>query len=341
MWSASEFDDTRSRGTVLHRPSSPPPTRVLSCCRRGSARARSCSASPRTPRTFTASVPGHRRAACSNFHPARKVSAVPATVQRNDTHGVWHARANLPLSARNHAILPTPSPLLRTFPPHRPFAPFAIPYPDDIVADKLATGDLVLFARDCSLYTAWAAATCVARKRLSGSDFDQAGVVVLSRGMGAPMLLEQTSSGVKLRPYPARIKCSRSKGVIVRPLGLPPLSPAQQTGVDAFLTATVGRSAKADSAAELPATLLAAALHGRRAASEANTSVALVHAFYTEGLGLPLHGKSNPSGRGGTAAQSGAGTAPAGGLAMQDLAPPGQPLAGQSYGPPTWVRDVL
>jgi hypothetical protein len=240
--------------------------------------------------------------------------------------------------------LPTPSPF-SAFSHHTipSFAPFAVPYPDDIVADKLATGDLVLFARDCSLYTAWAAATCVARKRLGGSDFDQAGVVVLSRGAGAPMLLEQTSSGVKLRPYPARIKCSRSKGVIVRPLGLPPLSSGQQTAVDAFLTAAVGRSAKADAAAELPATLLAAALHGRRAASEANASVALVHAFYTEGLGLTLHGQANGSGsgRGGIAAQSGAGTAPAGGLAMQDLAPPGQPLVGHSYGPPTWVRDVL
>jgi hypothetical protein len=234
----------------------------------------------------------------------------------------------------------------------------------------------------------------VARKRLGGSEFDQAGVIVIDKG--APHVLEQTFSGVKLRPYAARIQTSRSKSVVVRPLQLPPLPAGRRAAVRDFIAREEARPAAGDAAVELPMALAAVAVRGKQAASEANASVALVQRFYSEALELPLReeggavaaaasGHSGSAGGAPPAAPSSAAASPLAGrlgaastagtadavvagqragaagsreppvpaatarprappprrLAMADLAPPAQPFARETFGKPTWVRDVL
>ena len=55
---------------------------------------------------------------------------------------------------------------------------------DDILSERLRTGDLVLFARDCTLYTGCAGVVCAARRASGGSEFDHAGVIVRA-GVGS------------------------------------------------------------------------------------------------------------------------------------------------------------
>lgn len=109
----------------------------------------------------------------------------------------------------------------------------------------------MLFSRDCSLYyvrrrrKAVAAAApppphtaaphrppqpcgagvCAGNKAVTGLPFDHAGVVVMWQGF--PMLAEWTFGGVKVRPFDERIKCSRAREVVVRPLARPLSGPAE------------------------------------------------------------------------------------------------------------------
>lgn len=204
---------------------------------------------------------------------------------------------------------------------------------DDINADRLKTGDLVLFNRDPTLYYLPGAAVVWLRKQLAGTGFDQAGLIVLHKGV--PHVLEHTFSGPKLRRYDHRIKCARSKEVIVRPLGLQ-LKPDQQSASKSFVAGVVesdftgpaGSSAASSSASALDPLkeLFAMAID-----PEHNASVDLVASYYRAIGVLP----SSPS----------AGTSPTirpDQLTMLRLVPPSQPLNDHNlrFGSTIWVRDL-
>lgn len=105
---------------------------------------------------------------------------------------------------------------------------------DDIIADSLKTGDIILFNRDPLLYYLPASITIALRKLASSSSSstsssssylsnkrtssvpDHIGIIILHQGI--PYVIEQTFSGIKARRYDHRIRCSRSKEIIVRPL---------------------------------------------------------------------------------------------------------------------------
>lgn len=115
---------------------------------------------------------------------------------------------------------------------------------DEIVAERLRTGDLVLFARDCTLYTGCAGVICAVRRAAGGCDFDQAGVIVRAGAGGDPCVLELTTAGVRLRPYDARVRRSRSPRIVVMPLaaaapGALDAGGALRARVDAFVAAAI------------------------------------------------------------------------------------------------------
>ena len=70
----------------------------------------------------------------------------------------------------------------------------------DIASEKLKTGDVVLFSRDCGLYYPCGAVHCEMTKATTGQPFDHAGIVVLRYGF--PYLAEWTPSGIKVRGWP-------------------------------------------------------------------------------------------------------------------------------------------
>jgi hypothetical protein len=147
---------------------------------------------------------------------------------------------------------------------------------DDIVADSLHAGALVMFSRDCVLYGCAGAAACAARKEATGRPYDHFGVVVMHRG--APHVLEHTAAGPRCRRYDARVRCSRAQEVVVRPLAVP-LTPEQEAASAAFVAAKVG----SPSAAE-PTTSLATVL---------SPAAGLVH--LADIARLPLQPSHNPS----------------------------------------------
>lgn len=113
----------------------------------------------------------------------------------------------------------------------------------DIASEKLKTGDVVLFSRDCGLYYPCGAVHCEMTKATTGQSFDHAGVVVLRYGF--PYLAEWTPSGIKVRvgldhldqqskielnkngdcsnvpqvrPFDERVMCSLAFQIVVLPL---------------------------------------------------------------------------------------------------------------------------
>jgi hypothetical protein len=173
---------------------------------------------------------------------------------------------------------------------------------DDLQSERLRTGDLLLFSRDCLLYGACGALACGARRVLPGGDatYDHVAVVVLHRG--APHVLEATHSGPALRPLPARIRCSRAREILVRPLQ-PPLAPAAAAAAAAAVAEALApvtpEAAAAASAREPPAAAMARSLASARGAASAlgevgatalgapnaNPSVLAAMVFYERALG--------------------------------------------------------
>lgn len=203
---------------------------------------------------------------------------------------------------------------------------------DDVIASSLRTGDLVLLRRDCLLHGCAVGAACAARQQLGGAEFDAAGVVVIRAG--EPWLLERTAGGVRLRPYPARVRCSRAREIAVRPLARtgagapPPLTDAALRALLSELGAldAEGRPVRGGGGSLLDARATAAAL-GEAARISAvdprhNASLEVVERFYAA-MGLERGGASSVP------------------LAMADLAPPAQPWRGTRYAPTVWVRDLL
>jgi hypothetical protein len=132
---------------------------------------------------------------------------------------------------------------------------------DELVAERLKTGDLLLLQRNCTLYTCAGAAVCAARQAWlagfasarggagggggGGASFapDQAAVVVVLRGV--PHVLERTFSGAKLRRYDHRITAARSPEVLLRPLrGRLPRE--RERALEAWAAAVAGGSGGGD-----------------------------------------------------------------------------------------------
>lgn len=88
---------------------------------------------------------------------------------------------------------------------------------NDMIADGLQTGDIVLFSGNCMLMKPWAAMICMATKSICNSQYSQCGVVVVDR-LGVPQVLEATHSGCKLRPYDQRVLHSHSHAIAIKPL---------------------------------------------------------------------------------------------------------------------------
>jgi hypothetical protein len=213
---------------------------------------------------------------------------------------------------------------------------------DDLVADTLRTGDLLLFSRDCVLYCCAGAAVCEARKACSGCSFDQAAAIVCLRGV--PHVLERTHSGAKLRRYDARIRCSRSREVLLR--RLLHTSAEQRAAGEAFaaqlqqqqpqqpqqlLPGEAMRSSMLDPAAAAGA--LQEALTIVAQDGSANSSLPLLEAFYAA-MGLSLKNSQPRSSSSSSSSSSQR-------LSMQRLAPPAQPWASRCcFGESVWVRDL-
>jgi hypothetical protein len=234
---------------------------------------------------------------------------------------------------------------------------------DDMIADRLKTGDIVLFARDWTLYAALGAVVSVARVTFSGVPYDQAGVIV--RKQGVPFVLEHTFSGVKLRRYDHRVQCSRSSAILLRPIALR-LTPEQLSAVDGLLedllpagtpaaaAATgAGDGYDPETGARIPVVtpaLLGAGVFGALAElarfpvnPAANASVDLVARVYGA-LGLQL--ASPPPSPTGTAGAAAAAPAPRRApqpppLAMTDLVPPSQPWRMADSGKPVPYEAAL
>jgi len=86
---------------------------------------------------------------------------------------------------------------------------------DEALAAQLATGDVIRFSRDCSLYPLLDGVTCLARK--ASSRYDHWGVIV--HVAGVPHVWERVpAGGHALRPYDARLQASLATSVHILPL---------------------------------------------------------------------------------------------------------------------------
>ena len=211
---------------------------------------------------------------------------------------------------------------------------------DDVLASTLRTGDVVLFSRDAVLYGFAGALACEARQRWGGSGFDHAGVIVVRAG--EPHLLEATQSGIKLRRYDARVRCSRSREIAVRPLGRVANEDAlDAAALRAFLVAEGVYEGDAPFPTVAPAALergsqldIRSALRALTEAvrivtgiePSANASAALVGRVYEHALRIPR-------------ARVVGGSTSTPPLTMRDLE--GQPWGGGArLKAPRWVRDT-
>eukprot|EP01138_Halocafeteria_seosinensis_P000428 gb/GECG01000442.1/.p1 GENE.gb/GECG01000442.1/~~gb/GECG01000442.1/.p1 ORF type:complete len:242 (+),score=18.94 gb/GECG01000442.1/:1-726(+) len=88
--------------------------------------------------------------------------------------------------------------------------------PLDITSEKLKTGDVVLFSRDCGLYYPCGAIHCEATKATTRQPFDHAAIIVLRHGF--PYVAEWTPTGIKIRPFEERVMCSLAFQIVVLPL---------------------------------------------------------------------------------------------------------------------------
>lgn len=212
---------------------------------------------------------------------------------------------------------------------------------DDLIADGLRTGDVVCFSRDCVLYGLCGAAACLGRKAVGGV-YDHVGVVYLVHGV--PHVLEYTPSGVKLRVYSARVRCSRSREVVVRPLR-PQLTPGELEAATGFVARVVEKKGGGGVPSPPPPEAMAATLLSPPACVNAlgelgamalnpgsNPSAAFVGEFYGA-CGVLQGGGSSSSTT----------PSPSPPLTMSALAPTKQPkwsTPGRHFGPPVWVRDL-
>jgi hypothetical protein len=88
---------------------------------------------------------------------------------------------------------------------------------DELLADNLSSGDIVLFNRRFYRYHLPTALMIKAQQMLYETEFDHGGVIVMKSGV--PYLLEKTPFwGVKCRPFEDRVRNSAAAHIIVIPV---------------------------------------------------------------------------------------------------------------------------
>jgi len=206
---------------------------------------------------------------------------------------------------------------------------------DDIVSEGLRTGDTILFSRDCVLYGACGAFSCAVRRSMgSGGSYDHVGVIYVHHG--EPHVLEYTNSGVKFRKYSARVRCSRSREIVVRPL-LPGLGTEGLELASRFVVREVGPIGVAGGRLESPPLAMSASLFSITSSVSAlkeafvallinssyNSSVSFVERFYSDIGVIKVDGTNDVA------------------LDMSDVAPGKRSKQGAlKLGAPIWVRDL-
>lgn len=240
---------------------------------------------------------------------ARVGGALTALAVSAHAYYVWHERVDRAPSGRYLSFSPGSQ--------------------DASVADTLRTGDIVLFARDCSLSAGAAGLRCVARRARGGAsggpaDFDGAGVIVLKAGV--PFVLEGgSSSSPRLTRYEARIQASRARKIVVRPMR-PPLNGDAAAALAAHASAVAGRPA--------------AGLNVGADNASAFFSISAFARNIAEAAALTIGVPGSHSAVAAVLAATKAAGLDSGVSTMSDLAPPSQPFSPARLGAPVWVRDL-
>jgi hypothetical protein len=74
---------------------------------------------------------------------------------------------------------------------------------DERISDQLCTGDVLLFARDVTLYAPLGSAVCAARKALTGTPYDHAAIVALRQPQHWPSGTKPTNGPIHELDNPA------------------------------------------------------------------------------------------------------------------------------------------
>lgn len=94
---------------------------------------------------------------------------------------------------------------------------FRVGSADELLADNLKAGDVVMFRRTWYKYHIPVALMIKAQQTLFGCEFDHSGVIVMQ--LGVPYILETTPfRGIVCRPFEERVRNSSSAHIIVIPL---------------------------------------------------------------------------------------------------------------------------
>ncbi|CAN0039485.1 unnamed protein product [Scytosiphon promiscuus] len=94
---------------------------------------------------------------------------------------------------------------------------FSIGSADDVLAEELKTGDVLLFSRRWTQMLPGGAALTALKQRVFDTRFDHAGVVVADR-FGTPHVAEVTYTGIKLRRFDERILRSKCNEIMLIPV---------------------------------------------------------------------------------------------------------------------------
>ncbi|ETW01393.1 hypothetical protein, variant [Aphanomyces invadans] len=115
---------------------------------------------------------------------------------------------------------------------------------DDIMSDTLQTGDIVLFRRNCAFMQPADALSCFLADHVPSwqGPYNHCGFIYVNH-IGDKFVVEETYSGVKCRPYSARIITSLSTDIVVVPLRVK-RTPEMQNSVRDFVEENVGRSSR-------------------------------------------------------------------------------------------------
>ncbi|ETV66519.1 hypothetical protein H257_17081 [Aphanomyces astaci] len=115
---------------------------------------------------------------------------------------------------------------------------------DDILSDTLQTGDIVLFRRNCAYMQPADAVSCFLGDRVPiwQGPYNHCGFIYVNH-IGDKFVVEETYSGVKCRPYSARIITSLSTDIAVVPLRVK-RTPEMQMAVRDFVEEHVNRPSR-------------------------------------------------------------------------------------------------
>ena len=131
---------------------------------------------------------------------------------------------------------------------------FFIGSTDDMIAEKLQTGDILFFNRDPLTMRPINALLCVCRKHFGGTDFDHCGVIVKSGNELMPRVVEASRFGVTVTPYDERVLRSTATEIWAQPLHFD-RTPEKSEQATIFLKEREGGNGKMVSSGELTASI--------------------------------------------------------------------------------------